>query len=391
MNQSLLNNIFDLIKHLNSTEAKYNCYKLFLNCTANGTGEFDLRNESCTHFDCQCLPTHKKLCLPKRIQEVHPELPTILLVVFILIAVSSFVANGFMCVVYSLSKEIRTAKHYFLVNLGIADILIAVFGIPFYLTEYIKDDSKTLCQVGSMVDVLCCTCSIISFTVISAERFVAVKYPLRYQTIVSRKRCLVALCFVWGYAITISLASRIPVGEFDMRQCVFFTDGYIIFITFASFLLPLLAMLLTYGWIYKVATYQARQINNSNPSATNRIKREFKAAKTLTLIIGAFVVSWIPLFCYIWVFSLHKVNVPYHDLHYIIQMVRFLNGLANPFIYVGINREFRRSTFKLLKRILPRRERCGNVTNNDVRTQSTELVLRKTSAASTATHCATES
>ena len=358
------------------------CFKLFSKCTANNNINTSIRDvdwcdEHCIDLHSHC-PKLRSLQCPE--QEAQLELPTILLVVFILIAVSSFLANGFMCVVYSLSKEIRTAKHYFMVNLGIADLLIAVFGIPFYLTEYITDDSKTLCQVGSMVDVLCCTCSIISFTVISAERFVAVKYPLRYQTIVSRKRCLVALCFVWGYSIAISLASKIPVGEFDMGRCVFFTDGYIIFTTFASFLLPLLAMLLTYGWIYKVATYQARQINNSIPRVTNRTKREFKAAKTLTLIIGAFVVSWLPLFCYIWVFSLYKVQVAFSELHYIVQIVRYLNGLVNPFIYVGINREFRRSTFKLLKRILPRRERCGSETNNEC-TQTSEVVLREISAA----------
>ena len=175
------------------------CFKLFSKCTANNNiniRDVDWCDEHCIDLHSHC-PKRSLQC-PE--QEAQLELPTILLVVFILIAVSSFVANGFMCVVYSLSKEIRTAKHYFMVNLGIADILIAVFGIPFYLTEYIKDDSKTLCQIGSMVDVLCCTCSIISFTVISAERFVAVKYPLRYLTIVSRKRCLVALCFVWGYS-----------------------------------------------------------------------------------------------------------------------------------------------------------------------------------------------
>ncbi len=362
------------------------CFQLFNRCIAGriNISDVDWCDEDCKELHNYCPRLHSREC-PK--PEARIEIPTILLVVFLLIALSSFLANGFVCVVYTLSKEIRTAKHYFIVNLGIADILIAVFGIPFYLTAYIKDDSKTLCQIGSMVDVLCCTSSIISFTVISAERFVAVKYPLRYATIVSRKRCLAVLGFVWAYSIAFSLASRIPVGEFDMKYCVFFTDAYIIFTTFASFLLPLFAMLLTYGWIYKVATYQARQINNFRPvGSLNRMKREFKAAKTLTLIIGAFVVSWLPFFCYIWVFSVFKVKVPYNNLHYIIQIVRYLNGVANPFIYVGVNREFRRSTLKLLKRILPHKERRASDINNES-THTTDIVMRKISAASADVPC----
>ena len=352
------------------------CRDLFINCTANGTRDFNISNEFCillaSHNNCKKAPTNDSRPNQPQMQDV--QLPTIILVVFILIAVSSFLTNGFMCVVYSLSREIRTAKHYFMVNLFISNGLVAVFGIPFYLTEYIKHDSKTLCQIGSMVDVLCCTSSIVSFTVISTERFVAIKYPLRYPTIVARKPCLAVLCFVWAYSIALSLASRIPVGNFHMKNCVFFTDSYIIVITFASFLLPLFATLVTYGWIYKVAKYQARQVNSSIPGATNRMKREFKAAKTLTLIIGVFVVCWLPFFCYIWVFSLYKVEIPFTDLHYIIQIVRYLNGLMNPFIYVGINREFRHSTFKFLRRILPSKERRPSETSNE-NTQTIEVIL----------------
>ena len=364
------------------------CRDLFINCTANGTRDINISNEFCillaSHNNCTRLTTNNSgTNQPKH---AHPQLPTIILVVLILIAVSSFLTNGFMCVVYSLSREIRTAKHYFMVNLFISNGLIAVFGIPFYLTEYMKHDSETLCQIGSVVDVLCCTSSIISLTSISTERFVAVKYPLRYATIVSRKRCLAVLCFVWAYSVAISLASKIPVGKFDMTNCIFFTDRYIIFTTFASFLMPLFAMLLTYGWIYRVAKYQARRINSYTPEVSNRINREFKAAKTITLIIGAFVVSWLPFFCYIWVFSLYKVQTPFTDLHYIIQIVRYLNGLVNPFIYVGINREFRRSTFKLLRRIFTHKQRRSNGAHkNDTDTQLSTVFLKEISTGSSGT------
>ena len=122
------------------------CRDLFIKCTANGTRDINISNEF-----CMLLASHNNCTRPTTYQqqdEVHLQLSTIILVVFILIAVSSFLVNGFMCVVYSLSKEIRTAKHYFMVNLFISNGLIAVFGIPFYLTEYIKHDSKTLCQIA---------------------------------------------------------------------------------------------------------------------------------------------------------------------------------------------------------------------------------------------------
>lgn len=346
-----LSKIIKAVPHLNRTELEF-CFELFNNCTVNGTRQQDLQNKYCIDFNCACLPEPSSACSEKRIVECrHFEIPPGVLAVFIVIAASSLVANGFICAVYSLSKEIRTAKHYFIVNLGIADMLIAVLAVPCHLTEYIQCDSKTLCQIGSMVDVLCCTSSITSFTAIGVERFVAIKYPLRYHAIVSRKRCLITLCVMWTYSIAFALASRIPVGEFDMQNCVFFTDAYIISTTFGCFILPLWGMLFTYGCIYKIAMHQARQIQKCSPHVSTRMKREFKAAKTLTLIIGVFVLCWLPFFSSIWIFSLYRVSVPHENLHHVVQIVRFLNGLANPFIYAGINREFRRSALKLLKRI----------------------------------------
>ena len=255
-----------------------------------------------------------------------------------------------------------------MVNLFISNGLIAVFAIPFYLAEYIKHDSKTLCQIGSVVDVLCCTSSTISITAITTERFVAVKYPLHYTTIVSRKRCLAVLCFAWVYSVACSFAFRIPVGNFDMKYCIFFTDSYIIVTTFASFLLPLFAIIVTYGWIYKIVKCGA-------PPATNRMKREFKAAKISILITGAFVGSWLPFFCYIWVLRVYKVQIPFTHLHDIVQIVRYINGLVSPFLYVKNNRAFRYSMFKLLRRVFLPKERhpCSETNNEFVQTIETVL------------------
>ena len=347
------------------------CFGLFKNCLANGNRVFDSQNKFCKELVSQCPVPAKDQAQG---QQPDLQLPIGVLVVFILIAVSSFLTNGFVCAVYSLSREIRTAKYYFMLNFFISNGLIAVFGIPFYLTKYIDHDSKTLCQIGSVVDVLCCTSSIMSLTAISTERFVAVKYPLRFQKIMARKRCLAALSLVWVYSIACVLAVGIPVGKFNLEHCVFFTDAYLILSTFSSFLLPLFVMVATYGWIYRVAKHQARQINDSTRIVANRMRREFKAAKRITLIIGAFVISWLPFFCYIWIFNLYKVQVPFTYLYNIIMTVRYLNGLVNPLIYVAINREFRHSTLKLLRRILPSKERRRSETNNDL-TQTAEDVV----------------
>ena len=306
--------------------------------------------------------------------------PVAFVVILTLIAIFSFLSNVFVCLVFILCKEVRKSKHYLIVNLAVADILIAALAIPFFLTKYINQSPKTVCQIGSIFDVLCCTSSIIGFAVISLERFVAVRYPLRYTTIVSRRRCLWVIALVWLYSIAFSLSSYIPVGDFHLKDCVFFTDPYIVTVTFTSFVLPLLAMLVTYGWIFKVAKAQVQRMNNNTLHGVNRnTKNEFKAAKTLTLIIGVYVVCWFPFFAYISMPVLLDFHFSSLALFCAVQLVRYLNSLANPFIYVGINREFRLRAFKMLKDWTSRNNSDAEIS---CRSQSASTVLQRTSEGS---------
>ncbi|XP_046851566.1 beta-2 adrenergic receptor-like [Xenia sp. Carnegie-2017] len=297
---------------------------------------------------------------------INRNLPAYVLVIIILIAFSSLLTNGFVCLVYTFSLEIRTAKHYFIVNLGVADIFIALVGIPFYLTEYMDWDDRTLCQIGAMIDVMCSTNSIMSFVLISVERYTAVKWPLRYQTIVTRNRCLAGLISVWIYSLLVMLASRIPIGKFHMNHCSFFTKEYLIATSFTSFLFPLFVMVLVYGWIFKVAKRHSRKINYTLKSKLDRVRREYKAAKTFSIIIGAFLICYLPLFVYIWLFHVRNEKVPFIELFYIVNILRYLNGFINPLIYVGINKEFRRSAFKILNKIVPHRKPKKKETANDI-------------------------
>lgn len=351
------------------------CLLLFYQCKISITAP------NTSIYDTPCGKDFLKQCHDSTSPQESPadvELPVSLIIIFIVIAVFSFLSNVFVCFVYVLSREIRTAKHYFIVNLAVADSLIAALAIPFFLTQYINGAPKALCQVGSVIDVLCCTMSIIGFTVISLERFVAVRYPLRYPSFISRKRCLGVVAFVWFYSIAFSLLAYVPVGTLHSDHCVFFTGSYLVTIIFSSFLLPLFAMLIIYGWIYKVAKYQARQMNYTIPSGPNTsVKREFKAAKTLTLIIGVFVVCWLPFIAYIFLVVVLDISISSLPLFYAVQIVRYLNSLANPFLYVGINREFRRSALRILKRWTPSRQSGSDIESYSQAT--TVTVLRRMS------------
>lgn len=64
---------------------------------------------------------------------------------------------------------------------------------------------RIFCDIWAAVDVLCCTASIMSLCVISIDRYIGVRYPLQYPTIVTEKRALLAMLGVWILAFVISI------------------------------------------------------------------------------------------------------------------------------------------------------------------------------------------
>lgn len=64
---------------------------------------------------------------------------------------------------------------------------------------------RIFCDIWAAVDVLCCTASIMSLCVISIDRYIGVRYPLQYPTIVTERRALLAMLGVWILAIIISI------------------------------------------------------------------------------------------------------------------------------------------------------------------------------------------
>lgn len=64
---------------------------------------------------------------------------------------------------------------------------------------------RIFCDIWAAVDVLCCTASIMSLCVISIDRYIGVRWPLQYPTIVTEKRALLAMLGIWVLAIVISI------------------------------------------------------------------------------------------------------------------------------------------------------------------------------------------
>lgn len=118
------------------------------------------------------------------------------------------------------------------------------------------------------------------------------------------------------------------------------------------------------GIVFSIAYRQAKAVvatSRRNSLTTVHFLREFKAGKTLAIVVGAFIICWLPFFIillvtfwsqkefYRWSVR-NKIAFEFVDVTFI-YLLTSVNSALNPFIYALFNMELRRGFIKFFFKI----------------------------------------
>ncbi|KAM6902140.1 adenosine A2a receptor b [Xenentodon cancila] len=332
----------------------------------------------------------------------------------LVIALLAVAGNILVCWSVCLNSNLQSITNFFVVSLAVADIAVGLLAIPFAITISVGfcADFYGCLFIACFVLVLTQS-SIFSLLAIAVDRYIAIKNPLRYSSLVTSQRAkgIIALC--WALSVGIGLTpmfgwntgrnATIDPSEHDscpkgMTQCLFekvVTLDYMIYFNFfGCVLIPLLVMLVIYVHIFMAARHQLRTMSLKVPhtpgprqralsssSSRSILQKEVRAAKSLAIIVGLFALCWLPL---------HIINCfnhlcdncerPHIWVMNIAIILSHANSVVNPFIYAYRIREFRQTFRKIVyQNILRRRDGhgigVGSTDSRDVGSQS----IRRTS------------
>ncbi|XP_047243621.1 trace amine-associated receptor 1-like [Girardinichthys multiradiatus] len=246
-------------------------------------------------------------------------------------------------------KQLHTPSNYLVFSLAVADLLVGIVVFPlsmsFSLSSclYYRD---VFCKIRDSFDVILSTTSIFNLCCISVDRYYAVCHPLTYRSEINTAVVLVMILMSWGVSVFVAIG--FIVAEVNQEKCEkkCFSDVVLekALAPVFSFYLPVIIMLNIYLRIFLVAQRQARSIQDTAKSAVNISNMERKATKTLAVVMGVFLMCWLPFFLCFSFQLLGGVSVPVFES---LNWLTLTNSMLNPFIYAFFYSWFR-SAFKMI-------------------------------------------
>lgn len=263
---------------------------------------------------------------------------------------------------------LHTKTNAFVLNLTIADLFLAVFAMPFTLVSSIKYEwifGNAMCHILGVLNSVFCEASIMTLTFVSLERFIAIVYPLKYETLITPKRVKFVIGYIWLQAVFCA-SSTFVFSKFTFLQfeSICTVDwgrniAYTLIFAIVFLYVPFLVTAVLYCVILQTAIKQRRRIEvikvgeittesgsqRSGKNGLNSAKKtakEHKATVMIAIVVGTFCICWFPHS--VGVFCLLDPNCNLNDSFFVVTTwLAMLNSAMNSLIYGLMNRSFRRA------------------------------------------------
>ena len=243
------------------------------------------------------------------------------------------IAGNAISIVILSTRRLRKRPHFLLISLAIADFLVGLLAIPVYMIVVISGAKLASKLAFDCVDMFTGFASTFTLAIISLERLNAIARPLHHRQLT-----------LWSYSAAISLPwvlSSFITSFRVLLDFVFITVHQFLTIIIISLSTPLLISCISYSYIWKK---QRTRIRNSF-----RQRHETRFSKTVFLITGTFLVTWMPfqilVIVFILCFPCRAIPV---SVVFVIKLLQFSNSIVNFLIYCFRMPSYRKSLFAIL-------------------------------------------
>lgn len=270
-----------------------------------------------------------------------------------LLTIVNIVGNSLVCVIIMKNTLMRTSINYLLMNLAIADMVVAIFFVPRHLLVHTfrhpEGVAGTLvCKLltGGNLAWVGGTASIVTLIAIATERYFTVVYPLGNRSKLTNGRLKVIILSSWIIGV-IFMSPTFVVKDFDKERglCVPMwpedwegkTYSLLWLLLLAVF--PVSLMTVLYCRVIYTLWFRRSNLNPRQQGVVRIRKRVTLIAITVSVIFG---VCWLAQ-SISYVVMFHIRTHVFGNVSYVVCTTMIMvNSAINPFIYALLSQRFRK-------------------------------------------------
>ncbi|XP_030287609.1 trace amine-associated receptor 13c-like [Sparus aurata] len=276
-----------------------------------------------------------------------------LYLVFVSGMLVTILGNSFVILSICHFKQLHSPTNVLILSLALVDLLVGVLVMPFSATRTVHICwfyGDTFCQLHASFELFLIIASIFHLICIAVDRHQAICNPLHYSRKITITVAMIMACVSWAlaaaYSFGVFYSKANEAGLEDLIASVACLGGCYVYSNplwgilggAICIFFPCTVMVCIYTHIFIVAKQHVQKTGDKNKCLNDRSKRGFvkksecKAAKTLSIVLGAFIFCWIPLFTISITEPLTGFSTP-PIITEVLHWSAYFNSACNPIIY----------------------------------------------------------
>ena len=273
------------------------------------------------------------------------------------VGILTVVTNGLVLLAMMRYRRLRTVTNCYIGSLSVVDILVGLLVPPLIaVTKAGLPRNFYACVLTNSLVLVFVSISVLSLFCVALDRYWAVLHPIARLNVATTGRALLLVAAMWVLGIFLGLIPLMgwhnsPEG---FRLCSFVRVidlGYIVYLKFFGFLIPILLAML-YMHVHILLEFRSMCKNRTGKVPEGRTPitaRELKMFKTLSLMFGLFALCWLPLNIINCMQLWFGVHVDSKVIMFAV-LLTHCNSFIDPILYAINQPGFR----KVLKNYVPR-------------------------------------
>ena len=195
--------------------------------------------------------------------------------------------------------------------------------------------------------------SVSNLMLICIDRYISIKHPLRYTIIVTKQRIKTGLVIAWTVGLLVTIHELI-LAIIDSGTDLYFLYMKVIHsILSIPALVAIVVISYTYCYIFSESRRHKKRLQTEQlpEEEAKKLKKENKAANTLTLILATLVITYIPLIVVVLVVVYSEDILEPQIVSVIwswVMTLSLLGSLCNPIIFFWRVKKLRQAILEIL-------------------------------------------